>query len=340
MPSSRRRALLRVLASSAAPFALQTWAAKAATARSDSKLGPLAHPGKPVRLIVPFAPGGGADVLARTLGPQLSELWQSPVMVENRPGASGILGLDAGSKALPDGHTAVMAIGSISILPALYPKLPFDIERDLTPVSLLGRTPLVWVSLPRTDVPPTLAGFVNWARGRRGRDSYGNFGAGTTSHLLAEQFKLAAQLDLVAVAYKGAGPLLQDLLGAVVVGGFIDVAASLPHLMSGRLQALAITGRDRDPALPQVPTLAECGYGGFDATGWHAVFLPKACAPDRAEAWATDLRRVTQVPALAARLSTLGIQTVGSTPAELATTLRGDAEHWAQVVRAANLSLH
>jgi len=340
MQFSRRRALLRVLALSAAPAGVQARAAKAATAHSDARIGPLAHPGKPVRLIVPFAPGGGTDVLARSLGPHLSELWQSPVTVDNRPGASGILGLDAGSKALPDGHTAVMAIGSMSILPALYPKLPFNIERDLTPVTLLGRTPLVWVTLPRPEVPPTLAGFVNWARGRRGRDSYGNFGAGTTSHLLAEQFKLAAQLDWVAVAYKGAGPLLQALLGAVVVGGFIDVAAALPHLTSGRLLALAITGRDRDPALPLVPTLAECAYSGFEATGWHAVFLPKNCAPERAEAWVADLRRVIFAPSFAARLSTLGIQTVGSTPAELAATLHGDAAHWAQVVRAAKLSLH
>ena len=340
MSFSHRRALLRMLALYAAPVGLQARAAETVTARSDARRSPLAVPGKPVRLIVPFAPGGGADNLARSLGPQLSALWQSPVMVDNRPGASGILGLDAASKALPDGHTAVMAIASLSILPALYPKLPFDIERDLTPVSLVGRTPLVWVTLPRPDVVPTLAGFVNWAQGRRGRDSYGNFGAGTTSHLLAEQFKLATHLDLVAVAYKGAGPLLQDLLGGVVVGGFIDVTTCLPHITSGRLQALAITGRERDPALPQVPTLAECGYPGFDASGWYAELLPKASAAERAEAWAADLRRVILAPNLAARLSTLGIQSVGSTPAELAATLRSDSAHWAQVARSANVSLH
>ncbi|WP_029044236.1 tripartite tricarboxylate transporter substrate binding protein [Cupriavidus sp. WS] len=295
-------------------------------------------PGRPVRLVVPYPAGGATDVLARALAEPLGRAWGKPVVVENRPGASGMIGADAVAKAEPDGHTALLTITTLVQAPSLYAKAPFDPVRDFAPVSQLGTTSLVFAV--HNSVPAaTLAEFIALVRSRPRQFSYGSFGTGSSGHLYGEVFNEAAGLDLTHVSYKGEAPELNDLLGGQVPAAVISVMGARPHVASGRLRALAVTGPARAPQLPDVPTFREGGIAGMDSMSWFGLLLPAAAPRAVVEKFSADVNRVLAVPAVRGRMSEMGVVLSGSTPDAFADTMRSDYARWGQVIRTRNIRL-
>ena len=231
------------------------------------------YPNKPIRMVVPYAAGGGTDIMARTIATQLSNTWGVPVVVENKPGASGIPGNDIVAKAAPDGYTVLVGITAMIQTVALYPKLPYDPIKDFAPVSQLALS-ADFLMVPKSSPVNSLQDFIAMAKGSPGKYNYGTYGNGTSSHMHGELLKMAAGIELTAVPYKGAAPEINDLLGGQLTAAFVDVTSATPHLKSEKIKILAITGTQRHPSVPDVKTFGELGLGGFEANGWFSVFLP------------------------------------------------------------------
>jgi tripartite-type tricarboxylate transporter receptor subunit TctC len=297
-----------------------------------------AYPARPVRVVIPFGPGGGSDNLARVIEAGVGRALGQVLVIETRPGAGGVIGSEIVARAEPDGYTVLFTDSSFAINPSLVPRLPFDPVRDFIPTCLLATGSsclLVHPSLPVRSV----AQLVAMARANPGGLSYASGGNGTGPHLAAELFKLATGTDMVHVPYRGTGPATNDVVAGHVKLMFNGVSAAKPHVDAGRLIALAVTGTTRNKALPEVPTFAEVGLPQVEASGHWGVLLP-ARSPEvakqkLAEAFAAGVRD----PSVGPRLETLGFTVVGEGPEAYAELLRADTARWAEVVRRANIRL-
>lgn len=320
------------LASGIAALLVAGWPAAAMAQSADN------YPSKPIRVVVPYPAGGGTDIIGRAIATQMNQAWGVPVLVENKPGASGNTGNDLVAKAPPDGYTVLIGITAMIQTPALYTKLPYDVLKDFAPVSQLAQSSdLFMVS---RDVPAkTLAEFVALAKANPGKYNYGNYGNGTSSHMHGEQFKMKAGVDLSAIPYKGAAPLINDVLGGQITSAFVDASSANAHIKSDKLRVLAITGTQRHPALPDVPTFSESGYPGFESNGWFAAFVPAGTPKPVIDKLSKEIRRIVAAPELNSRMASMGLRPVGGTPEEMAAVMARDMPKWTRIVKDAHIVL-
>ena len=294
------------------------------------------YPSKPIRVIVPFPPGGGTDIVARTVTPKMAEILGQPFIVENRAGAGGNIGTEAVAKSAADGYTLLVASASTAINTTLYPNLPWDPTRDFAPVVLMvvnNHLLAAHPSVPANNVQELLAR----ARAKPGSITYASYGAGSSAHLTGELFKLMAHVDLLHVPYKGAAPAVNDLLGGQVNIMFADVAALLPHIKSGKLKALGIASAKRFEGLPNVPTIAETGVPGFEAGGFLGLVAPAGTPAAVINALNGAAQKSLAMPDVHERLMALASPPVGGTPEQFGQYLKREIDKWARVIRAANI---
>jgi tripartite-type tricarboxylate transporter receptor subunit TctC len=304
---------------------------------SSASLAQDAWPTKPVRLVVPFAPGGSTDVIGRMLAQKLSEMWGQTVLIDNRVGAGGNSGADIVAKSPGDGYTLLFASGSITINPHIYKHMPFDTKKDLVPITDVASGPML-VVVPDDSPAKTVKDLIAMAKAKPGTVNFGSAGVGSQVHLAGENFANAAQIDIVHVPYKGEAPAYTDLIGhqtQMMVGNF---AAASALLGPGRLRALAVTGKQRSPLLPDVPTVAESGLPGFENTGWFGLFAPAGTPQAILDKIQRDTVKVLAATDIKARLYVQGMTTVGNTPAEFAKAMDDESKHWAAVVKNRNLT--
>ena len=295
-----------------------------------------AFPNKPIRLVAPFSPGGALDLIARGIGQKLSEGMRQPVVVENRPGASGAIGSEAVAKSAPDGYTLLLgATTTHGINPALNPKLSYDPVKDFTPISLVATIPHILVVNP--SVPAySLQEFVQLARSKPGM-AFGSAGNGSPHHLAGEMLKMMAHIDVVHVPYKGSGPAMTDLIGGQLQFMSVELAAAEPYLKAGKLRALAIATAKRVPGV-DLPTFAESGYPEFEVTAWYAIFGPAGMPDEIVSRLNAEIVKALAMPDLRDRLQKLGAAPVGSSAAELAAHVRAELARWTRVVKAAGIT--
>jgi len=292
------------------------------------------YPVKSIRLIVPFAAGGSSDTLARTLGQALSESFGQQVVVDNRPGAGGNIGMELAAKASPDGYTVVLAdVANLAISPTLYAKLPYDPVRDYSPVNMPATSPnvmLVHPSLPAT----TLKELLTLAKEKPRKITYASAGVGQVGHLTGEMLNQLAGVEMVHVPYKGSSQAVIDLVGGHIQVMFSAFSSTLPHIKAGRLRALAVTSRTRSAAVPDVPTIAESGFPGFEAVTWYSVVAPARTPRDAIERLNGEILQALGAAQVKERLSVLGFEIVGSPPDVLAAYIKSEIVKWAPVVKA------
>ena len=328
MTSTRRSALGRVFAM--AFIALTAWVAAPAMAQER-------WPGKPVRLIVPFAAGGSTDVIARMIGQKLSVVWGQPVVIENRAGAGGNLGADMVAKSAADGYTLLMASGSITINPHIYTRMPFDTKKDLLPITNVASGPMLLVVPDRSPVK-SMKELVALAKNAPGSLNFGSAGVGSQVHLAAENFADAARIEIKHVPYRGEAVAYNDLIAGqiqLMVGNF---AAASALLGPGRLRALAVTGKQRSVQLPDVPTVAESGLPGFENTGWFGFFAPAGTPQDIVSKIQRDTAKVLAESDTKARLYVQGMAPVGNTAVEFSRAMDAESMLWATVVKNRNIT--
>jgi tripartite-type tricarboxylate transporter receptor subunit TctC len=323
-PHPHRRTLLAAALGAAAPHLT--------THRAAAQGGGGAWPTRPVRVIVPFAPGGPADVIARSLAERLGEAWGQPVVVENRAGAGGNIGGEHVARSAPDGYTLLLAASSHVQNTALYRNLPYDPIRDFTPVTQVAYYGLVVVVHPSMPVT-TLAEFMAFLRERDGQVTITSAGTGTPTHLSAELFALRTGTRFTHVPFQGAAPAHTALLVGQVQAMFHNPVLAVPAVRAERLRALATTGAARSAALPQVPTVAESGHLGYEAGTWFAVLGPAGIPEAVVARIDADLRRVLSQPALRERFATLSLEIPGAGPEELGRIMRDDQQRWAELIR-------
>ena len=296
-----------------------------------------AYPTRAVRVVVPFPPGGGTDIISRTVAQKLGETWGQPVIVDNRAGANGIIGTDVGAKAKPDGYTLLVVIATHAINPSLYRKLPYDTASDFVPITLMAQYPFILTIHP--SLPPrTVKELIALAKGRPGQLSYASSGNGSGPHLGFELFKSTARIDVVHIPYKGAGPANIDLISGQVQLMFNNFLAAMPQIKAGKLRVLAVTSAKRSQVMPDLPTMAEAGLPGFDVTGWYAVLAPAGTPQPIVNKIQTDVATALRVPALNARLSSEGAEPVGSTPQQFAKFLTDEIRKWTKVIAEAKVT--
>lgn len=294
-----------------------------------------AWPDRPVRIIVPTAAGSGSDLITRALAQKLSEAWKQPVTVDNRAGASGIIGVEAAIRSPADGYTLLMSSASpVTINPMVFRKLPHDPQKSLAPVSLVGIGPAALLVNAATPAR-TLKEFVELAQARPGKLSYGSFGLGSGGHLGVEAFNQAAGIQMIHVPYKGTAPAVADLIGGQVTAVLTDLATAQAQIRSGKLRALAINGPARSPLLPDVPTFTELGYPSVEGTyARFALFAPIGTPAPVVDRISVDTSAALRSPDVADRFSALGYNLAGSTPVQLADSLRDDTQRWREVITA------
>jgi tripartite-type tricarboxylate transporter receptor subunit TctC len=293
-------------------------------------------PARPIRIIVPFPPGGGTDVVARTVAPRMSELLGQPIVVENRAGAGGNIGTEYVARAAPDGYTLLVASAATAINTTLTKNLSWDLLKDFAPVVLLVHNQSLLVVHPSVPVT-SVKELIVMAQAKPGQVTYASYGNGSSAHLIAELFKMTAGVDLLHVPYKGAAPAVNDLVGGQVNVIFADVAAILPHVKSGKARALGIGSAKRFEGLPEVPTIAEAGVPGFEAGGFLGLVAPAGTPPAAIEMLNGAAVKALAAPEVRERLMALASPPVGDTPAEFGRFLREQVEKWARVIRAGNI---
>ena len=294
------------------------------------------YPSKPVRLIVPFPAGGGVDIVARLLTPHLSERWGQQVIVDNRPGAGATLGADLAAKAAPDGYNLLLANTAHAINATLFKKLPYDAVKDFRPISLVATQPSVLVVHPAVPVK-SVKELIALAKAKPGQLNYASSGNGTPPHLSAKMFESMAGIEMTHVPYKGAAPALTDLLGGQVQLMFATIVSSAQHVQSGRVRVLAVTSAKRSPTFPDLPTVAEAGVPGFEATAWFMLLAPAKTPDAVVQQVSRDTVAVLARPDVRARFAKEGAEAVGSTPDRAAAYLKSEIARWGKVVRAANI---
>ncbi len=294
------------------------------------------YPNRAVRLIVPFAAGGSTDIIGRTVGQKLNEMWGQPVLVDNRPGGSTVIGTDAVAKAAPDGYTLLITPAPFTIVPSLIAKLPYDPARDFEPITLINTTPLVIVVHPGVPAK-SIKELIALAKSRPGTLNYGSSGAGGSNHLAGELFNAMAGVKMVHIPYKGNAPALADLVGGHVDAVFNGLTSAMPLIKSGRLRALAVTSLARAGALPDMPTLDELGLWGFQAVAWNGLTAPARTPKEVIARLNADVIKVVRSAELAERLKAEGSDPVGNSPAQYAAFLRDEIAKWAKVIKQAGI---
>ncbi|MBB3178250.1 tripartite tricarboxylate transporter substrate binding protein [Variovorax sp. Sphag1AA] len=320
---SRRQTLRHLAAGASSVLALPLLAPLTAQAQGA----------KTVRIVVPFTPGGSTDLLARRIGEKLAAAWNQPVIVENRAGAGGTVGADFVAKSPPDGTTLLMGVtGSNAIAQALYPKLPYDVIKDFAPVSMVVSAPLVVTVNPAVKAN-TLAEFIALAKAKPGAISYGSAGNGTSMHLTGEMFKQATKTSMVHIPYRGSAGMLTDLMGGQIDATFGDLLVVMPQLEAGKLRPLAVTSKQRHPLLPNVPTVAESGYPGFEALSWQGLFAPAATPPDLVAKISAEVNKAIKAPDIQDYFASRGFLMEGTTPAAFKTFLDAEVKKWSAIVK-------
>jgi len=294
------------------------------------------YPSGPMRIVVPFTPGGGTDILARLIAQKVNESWGQPVVVDNRPGASGTVGTAYVARAAPDGHTLLIVPAGYAGNPSLYKKLPYDQTRELAPVSWLASGPLTLVvhpSLPAKSVRELIA----FARRHPGEINFGSSGAGTLPHLSAELFNSMSDIKMVHIPYKGAGAAVTDVMAGRVPVYFMNILQSLSLIKAGKLRALGVTTPERTPIAPDIPAIAEAGLKGFDMTNWYGMLAPAATPREAIAKLSAEVSRVLKLPDLTSRLADDGMTVVASTPEQSAEFLSRETAKFARVIEAAGI---
>ncbi len=296
-----------------------------------------AYPAKPVRLVVPYSPGGGADNAARILATRLSATLGQTVVIDNRPGGSGMIGAQAVAQAEPDGYTVLYDASAYAVNPALR-KMAFDPAKDLLPVSLAVTVPNIFV-VPANAPYKSEQEFVDYARKNPGKLTYASYGAGSAAHLIGELLKNQAGIDLLHVPYKGGAPALTDLMGGQVDSYFSNAASGMSYVKSGKLRALAVTSARRMPAMPDVPTLAESGFKDFEVLEWNGFFVPRGTPKDVVARLAKEVQAAVKDPATREKLQGLGLDPVGSTPEEFGKFVQSEMTRWAGLVKSNRITV-
>jgi len=296
------------------------------------------YPSKPLRFVVGFAAGGASDIVARILAQKLGEVWDQTVVVDNRPGASGIIGADAVAKAAPDGYTLLVSPQTTTaIAPAMYAKLPYDVMRDLTVITVIGLTPMIFVVHPSLPTK-TFKEFVPFAKANAQDLSFGSSSVGGTNHLAGELLNLSLNIKMTHVPYKGELAALTDLVGGRLSFMFPSLPAAIPLLKGGKVRGLAVSSLKRWPHAMEYPTVAESGIPEFETVSWNALYGPVALPRDVIARLYADVARVLQMSDVNARLVQQGIERVGNSPEQATAYLKSETVKWARVVKAANLS--
>jgi len=315
---------------------LQGGLAMAAGTTAPASFAQAAFPSRPIKFIVPFPPGGATDLVGRLLAAKLQESWGQTVVVENKAGASGMIGTEQVARAAPDGHTVLVAITTHVQNPAIFTKVPYDPIKDFAPVSQICLSYLVLVVKP--DFPARdLKEFVALVKATPGKYSFGSFGAGTSSHIVGEGFARRAGLDMTHVPYKGSAPMMSDLLGGQVPCAWADVSTATQHIAAGKLRPLAVSGERRAPLLASVPTLLENGYPGFEALGWVGILLPAGTPQAIVDKYSAEMVRLVKLPEVRARLYDQTLMPVGDNAESFARTLKRDMARWQQSAIAAGI---
>ena len=295
------------------------------------------YPSKPIVLVVPFAPGGTSELISRLVAQKLTERLGQQVVVENRPGAAGNIAMEQVARAAPDGYTLILGhIGTLAVNPAMFPKLPYDAIKDFAPVSLIAAVPNIVTVNPAVPAK-TLKEFLDLARAKPGSINYGSAGNGSAGHLAMEYLKRIAKTDMVHIPYKGTGPMLTDLLAGQTQATFTGSSPLIPHIKSGKLRALAVGSAVRIPSLPEVPTVAESGFAGFETAQWYGIIAPAKTPPAIIQKLSVEIAQVMKQPDVIARLSGDGTVMIGSTPNEFAAYISKEMKRWGEVVHDANI---
>jgi tripartite-type tricarboxylate transporter receptor subunit TctC len=294
------------------------------------------YPSKSIRMIVPFAPGGGTDIIARLVAQELTQAWGPPVVVDNRGGSGGIVGTELAAKAAPDGYTMVLVSLAFSYAPALYSRLPYDSEKDFSPVSLVATQPFVYVVIPALGVS-SMKELIALAKARPGEIRYGSGGSGGSSHLGTELLRGMTGIDLTHVPYKGTGPALTAMLGGEIQMQLIGISSVVPHMKSGRMRALAVSGARRSSAAPEVPTVAESGVPGYAFDVWYGMLFPARTPRAVVDKASGEINRVLKSPLLGQRFAAVGLEPAGSTPEEFARMIRSELARWRKVVKESSI---
>jgi tripartite-type tricarboxylate transporter receptor subunit TctC len=295
-------------------------------------------PSKPIRVVVPYTPGGGADTTARLIAPKLQEVLGQTVVIDNKPGAGGTIGDDIVAKAAPDGHTLLIGAFAHAVNPSLMARMPFRTPEDFSPISLLVTVPELLVVTP-TFPAKSVQELVAMAKAEPGRLSYASSGNGSAQHLAAELFKLRTGADIQHVPYKGGSLAVADVAAGHVPFYFGNMSAALPQARAGRVRALAVTSPQRSPAAPEVPTMAESGVSGCEISEWNALLAPAGTPPATIERLHAEIAKIMAMEEIKAKFADLGADAIGSTPAELAIFLRGEMTKWAEVVKVAKITI-
>ncbi len=296
----------------------------------------LAYPVRPVRIIVPQSPGGTTDFTARLIGPKLAERFGQTVVVDNRPGAGSMLGIDLVAKSAPDGYTLLVVASSLSIMPSVYKKLPFDAVKDLTPITTLAVYPnlvVVHPSVPAHSIKELIA----YAKAKPGALNFASGGAGTGTQLTAELFKSMAGIEMVHVPYKGGGPAITALLGGQVQLYFAAIPSTLPFIKGGRLRALAVTSAKRSPAVPEVPSMAEAGVAGYDELTWNGLLAPARLPAPLLKKIYADADAVLKMPFVRDKFATEGAESGGTAPDAFGKLIQNEIVKWAKLTREAGI---
>jgi len=304
----------------------------------DGSASAQAWPNRPVRLIVPYPAGGGADAIARIVSVRLAEMWGQQVVVESRPGAGGNIASEMVARSAPDGYTLYLAGEFQSTNIYLYSRLGYDPVADFAPVSLVVQYPIA-VVVPNASPAKSVQEFIAHAKANPGKLTMATPGHGTGPHLAGEMFKRVAGIELTHVPYRGAAPALQDVVPGRVDSFFNNIAGVAPLMREGQLRVLAITSAKRTPAEPQLPTVAESGLPGFDVAGWYAFFVPAKTPPEIVRRMHTDTAKALNEPAVRGRLEQLGLFVVGSAPEELGAYLKSELAKWGPVIKEAGLKV-
>ncbi len=294
-------------------------------------------PGRTITIIVPFTPGAGPDILARTIGEELTQRWGQPVVVDNKPGASGNIGAQLASRAAPDGHTLMMTTNPFAANPSLFRSVPYDPVKSFAPVIFVGTGALVLALHPSVPVTDTRA-FIDYLKARPGQVNYGSPGVGTPHHLAMELFRLTTKTDLKHIPYRGSAGATQDLLGGHVSAGFQAVHVILPMARENQVRLLATASKQRVRIAPDLPTLQEQGLAGFEVDLWFAILAPAGTPPAIVTRYNTAINEILTTPAVVEKLAKQGLTVAGGTPERLAEFLAGDIAKWQKVVKEAGIT--
>ena len=295
-------------------------------------------PNQPIRMVVPYPPGGPTDITARVVAAEMSKTIGQNIVIDNRPGASGMIGSEMVTKATPDGYT-LLANASIHVInPSVYPHMRFDAIKDFTPITQLAQVPLVLV-VPANSPIKSVKDLVEYAKANPGKVNFGSAGSASAQHLAGESFKIAAGIQMQHIPYKGSAPALTDLAGGQLQLMFDSMPSATPMINSGKLRAIAVTTTTRAKARPDLPTIAESGFPGFDISTWYAYWAPKGTPADVVEKLAASAAQALKNPEVIAKYEAMGAEPVGSTPAQFAAYVESEAKKWSEIVKKSGAKL-